>query len=31
MRKTKGVLEGVGEKLREFAESEGEQASRRRR
>jgi hypothetical protein len=23
-RKTKGVLEGVGEKLREFAESEGE-------
>jgi gas vesicle structural protein len=31
MRKTKGVLEGVGEKLREFAESEGEKAPRRHR
>jgi hypothetical protein len=31
MRKTKGVLEGVGEKLREFAESEAQHTPRRRR
>jgi hypothetical protein len=30
-RVTKGVIEGVGDKLREFAEPESERASRRRR
>ena len=30
-RVTKGVIEGVGEKLREFTESESQRASRRRR
>ena len=30
VRKTRGVLQGVGDKLREYAESEGQRASRRR-